>query len=61
MYIPEDMCRTRKSNASVEDDEIVVTSERRRRSATHPGCGCPSSNVLCVVLTAKRSEKIERK
>ena len=59
--MPEDRCTISKSNAIVEDDERVVMSGRRRRSATHPGCGCPSSNVLCVVLTAKRSEKIERK
>ena len=41
MYMPEDKCATRKSDASVKYDEMVVTSERRRR--THPGCGCSSS------------------
>ena len=59
--MPEDMCATRKSDASVKDDEMVVTSERRRRSATHPGCGCSSSNALCAVLNSKRSEKIKGK
>ena len=61
MYMPEDRCTISKSNAIVEDDERVVVSGRRRRSATHPGCGCSSSNALCAVLNSKRSEKIKGK
>ena len=59
--MPEDRCTISKSNAIVEDDERVVMSGRRRRSATHPGCGCSSSNALCAVLNSKRSGKIKGK